>query len=134
MDSRTTVYPLWAAGPDVKAHGAGAVVVGGGGFDGVDGGPSGVDTAGSVTVAVSGAVVGAWTAPPCVATSGSFCAPASLRTIAAVEPAMAITRPSATRQNQSPGYQPKRRCHAPDSRPSARGAGRSRYPHSRQYS
>src|SRR5262249_60094069 len=87
MDSRTTVYPLWAAGQDVKAPGAGAVVVGGGGFDGVDGGPSGVDTAGSVTVAVSGAVVGAWTAPPCVATSGSCCGPASPRAMCAVPPA-----------------------------------------------
>jgi hypothetical protein len=134
MDSRTTVYPLWVVGQDVRAPGAGAVVVDGGGFEGVEGGPGVVETDGSVTVAVSGAVVGIWTGPPCVATSGSLCAPASLRTIAAVAPAVAITSPSATRQNQPPGYQPKRSCHAEDNRPSAPAVGSNRYPHSRQYS
>src|SRR5262249_4968067 len=134
MDSTTTVNPLWPAGQDVSAPGAGDVVLGGGGVEGVDGGPRAVGTGGSVTVAVSGAVVGAWTGPPCVATSGSFCAPASLRTIAAVAPAMAIRSPSTTRQNRSPGYQPNRCCQAAESRPSTPGAGCSRYPHSRQYS
>jgi len=59
MDSRTTVNPVRPAGQDVSAPGAGAVVVGGGGVEGVDGGPAAVDTDGSVTVAVSGTVVGA---------------------------------------------------------------------------
>src|SRR4051812_49591426 len=101
MDSRTTVNPLRPAGHAVSEPGAGAVVVGGGGFDGVDGGPAAVETLGSVTVAVCGALVGVWGAPPCVATMGLSSASASARTIAAVAPAIAITRPSATRQNQS---------------------------------
>jgi hypothetical protein len=107
----------------VSEPGAGAVVVGGGGLDGVEGGPAAVETLGSVTVAVSGAVVGVCGGPPSVATIVLFWAPASVRTIAAVAPAIAITRPSSTRQNQSPGYQPKRACHAPDSRPTSPLAG-----------
>jgi hypothetical protein len=64
IDSRTTVKPLWPAGQAVRDPGAGAVVVGGGGFEGVEGGPVAVETLGSVTVAVSGAVVGVWGGPP----------------------------------------------------------------------
>jgi hypothetical protein len=121
------VNPLWPAGQEVSDPGAGAVVVGGGGVEGVEGGPGAVDTDGSVTVAVSGAVVGAWTGPPpSVATIGLFSAPASVRTMAAVAPAIAITSPSSTRQNQSPGYQPKRACHPPERRPISPDAGRRR--------
>src|SRR5207302_6737409 len=135
-DSSTTVKPLRPAGHEVKAPGARAVVVAGGGVVGVGGGPVevGAVAAGSVTVAVSGAVVGKWGGPPWVATSGLFSAPALFRTIAAVAPATAITKPSKTRQNQSPGYQPNRRCHAALRRPATPLAGRSRKPHSRQYS
>jgi hypothetical protein len=127
-DSRTTVKPLRPGGHAVREPGAGAVVVAGGGAVGVTGGPVDVcvETAGSVTVAVSGAVVGVWGDPPSVATIVLFSAPASASTIAAVAPATAITKPSRSRQNRSPGYQPKRACHAPESRPSSPLAGRSR--------
>src|SRR6266540_5962333 len=135
-DSSTTVNPLWPAGQAVRVPGAGAVLVAGGGVVGVTGGPPPVcvERLGRVTVAVSGAVVGVWGDPPSVATIVLFSAPASASTIAAVAPATAITKPSKTRQNQSPGYQPKRSCQALESRPRTPAAGRNRYPHSRQYS
>src|SRR4029453_5667934 len=48
-----------------------------------------------------------------VATIVLFPAPASERTIAAAAPATARTRQRSTGQIQSPGYHPRRRCHAP---------------------
>jgi hypothetical protein len=103
-------------------------VVAGGGAVGVLGGPVGVPdgTVGSATVAVCGAVVGRWGGPPSVATAVVFFAPASARTIAAVAPATAITNPSRMRQIQSPGYHPKRSCHAADNRPNTPGGAPSR--------
>src|SRR5262252_2210277 len=89
IDSRTTVNPLWPAGQAVSEPGAGAVVVAGGGTEGVEGGPGALVTLGSVTVAVSGAGVGVCAWPPWVATIGLFAAPASVRTMAAVAPAIA---------------------------------------------
>src|SRR5207302_4140082 len=117
-DSSTTVKPLSPAGQAVRLPRGRAAVVAGGGAVGVTGGPVDVGvSAGSVTVAVCACVVGVWAAPPCVATSVLFSAPASVRTIAAVAPAIAITSPSSTRQIQSPGYQPKRACQAAARRP-----------------
>jgi hypothetical protein len=119
------VYPLSPAGQAVKSPGLGAVVVAGGGAVGVDGGPVGVPagTVGRATVAVSGAVVGECSVSPWVATIVLFSAPASERTIAATAPAVARTRDSRTGQIQSPGYQPKRRCHAAASLPNTPFAG-----------
>ena len=119
------MYPLWPAGQAVRSPGRGAVVVAGGGAVGVDGGPVGVPagTVGRATVAVSGAVVGECSVPPWVATIVLFSAPASERTIAATAPAVARTRDSRTGQIQSPGYQPKRRCHAAASLPNTPLAG-----------
>src|SRR5438270_6528410 len=120
IDSSTTVNPFCEAGQEVSKPGAldgGAVVAGGGEVGGgvvSVGVPDG--TLGSATVSVAGGVVGVCGCPPVVATivppPPPFDAP---RTIAAVAPATAMTRPTSTGQIQSPGYELKRPRHAASS-------------------
>src|SRR5438874_1604144 len=138
MDSRTTVYPFRFVGHTVSAPAAGGGLVAGGGVVGVSGGPVVVGvplgTVGRATVAVSGGVTGWRGVPACVATSVLLLPRESVATTATAPPITATTSPSSTGQTHSPGYQPNRRRHASESRPTTPPPAPSRWPHSRQYS
>ena len=140
------MYPLCPTGQTASAFGFGAGTVvapvegapgaaGSGPFVIVGGGAVGRVLVTAVTGSDPSVAPGPTVTAGFVATSvGSAFSRAEFAATAAVVATTVSTRKNATGQIQSPGYHPRRRCHALARTPTTPRFTGSRAPHSRQYS